>query len=44
MTAERLAFALGNPLTSPADDIAPYRRVDRQPDGNLLVSILAVDR
>lgn len=42
--AERLAFALANPLASARGDISPYRQIDAQPDGNLLVSILAVDR
>jgi hypothetical protein len=41
---ERLEFALAHPLTSMDDGIAPYRRVDEQRDGNLLTSILAVDR
>jgi hypothetical protein len=44
MTADRLAFALANPLGDVGMSVDPYRSVDRQRDGNLLVSILAVDR
>lgn len=41
----RLAYALAHPLNSAQhDDITPYRAVDQQPDGNLLMTILAVDR
>lgn len=44
MTDDRLAYALAHPLDDPAQDLAPYRRTDEQRDGNLLTSILAVDR
>lgn len=40
----RLDFALANPLNVPGQDISPYRVIAEQPDGNLLVSVLAVDR
>ncbi len=40
----RLAFALAHPLNVTGQDIEPYRSVEEQPDGNLLVSVLAVDR
>lgn len=43
----RCAYALAHPLNDPRprrQDIAPYRRIDEQRDGNLLVSVLAVDR
>lgn len=44
-TADRLTFALTNPLTGPdRESTNPYQAVERQPDGNLLMSILAVDR
>lgn len=42
--AERQAFALAKPFNSAAQDIALYRRLDEQRDGNLLLSVLAVDR
>ena len=42
--AARRAYALAHPLNDPGQDVAPYRRVDVQRDGNLLMSILAVDR
>lgn len=42
---DRHAYALANPLTDPdSDDIRPYQLVEPQPDGNLLMSVLAVDR
>ncbi|MCU1679222.1 MAG: hypothetical protein JWM93_3980 [Frankiales bacterium] len=42
---DRLAYALAHPLDRPVDqDIAPYRRTEEQRDGNLLTSVLAVDR
>lgn len=41
---ERQGYALAHPLNSAGDDLEPYRRLDPQPDGNLLHSILAVDR
>lgn len=41
---DRLAYALAHPLSSGADDITAYQRLDGERDGNLLVSILAVDR
>jgi hypothetical protein len=41
----RCAYALTHPLTDPdSDDIGPHQQVDQQPDGNLLMSVLAVDR
>lgn len=39
----RQEHALTHPLNVPAD-LAPYRSVDACPDGNLLVTVLAVDR
>lgn len=43
--SDRIEYAMAHPLTDPAvDDIAPYREIRQQPDGNLLVTILAVDR
>lgn len=45
MPSDRLAYALAHPLDTGRDiDIKPYQRVDGQPDGNLLLSTLAVDR
>jgi hypothetical protein len=45
VTAEdRLTYALAHPLNDSTQDIAPYRQVDEQRDGNLLTTILAVDR
>lgn len=47
MSTERQAYALAHPITSarPGDtDIAPYRRRVAQPDGNLLITVLAIDR
>jgi hypothetical protein len=44
MHTDRHAYALAHPLNTATEDISPYRRVDSQPDGNLLVSVLAVDR
>jgi hypothetical protein len=41
---ERQAYALAHPLQGASTGLGPYRRVDAQPDGNLLVSVLAVDR
>lgn len=42
---DRLAFALAHPLdTARGIDMTPYQSVDEQPDGNLLLSTLAVDR
>jgi hypothetical protein len=41
---DRTDFALAHPLNDTTDDIEPYRRVEEQRDGNLLVTILAVDR
>ncbi len=41
---DRQAYALTHPLNGAGMDIGPYRRVEEQRDGNLLVSILAVDR
>jgi hypothetical protein len=46
MSADRLAFALTHPLTLDGHDepIDAYRRTEEQRDGNLLTTILAVDR
>jgi len=47
MTDLRLGYALAHPLNlhpGETDDIGPLQSVDLQPDGNLLLSILAVDR
>lgn len=41
---DRQAWAFTHPLNGPQSDINLYRRVDVQRDGNLLVSVLAVDR
>jgi hypothetical protein len=40
----RRAYALGHPISDPATDLEPYRRLEPQPDGNLLLSVLAIDR
>lgn len=41
----RQAFALAHPINDPATGTAePYRLVEVQRDGNLLMSVLAVDR
>jgi hypothetical protein len=40
----RLAYALAHPLDNATQDLAPYRRTEEQRDGNLLTSVLAVDR
>lgn len=40
----RLEFALTHPLNGTEPDVEPWRLVEEQRDGNLLVSILAVDR
>jgi len=41
----RQRYALLHPYSDPkVQDIGQYRSVDAQRDGNLLVSILAVDR
>jgi hypothetical protein len=43
--ADRLAYALAHPLnTARGIDMARYQQADRQRDGNLLLTILAVDR
>jgi hypothetical protein len=45
--ADRLAYALAHPIddSDPAvTDMTRYQRVDRLRDGNLLLSVLAVDR
>jgi hypothetical protein len=41
---DRLAYALAHPYNGPPDDIDVYRQVDPQPDGNLLVTVLCIDR
>lgn len=42
----RQAVALAHPITDPRDLLAPekWRAVDEQRDGNLLMTILAIDR
>ena len=40
----RQAYALAHPLTDPDDSVDPFRTVGLQRDGNLLMSVLAVDR
>lgn len=40
----RLAYALSHPFDDAHADLEPHRRLEPQPDGNLLLSILAVDR
>ena len=43
--AGRRAYALAHPITDPSkEDITAYRTTVEQPDGNLLMSVLAVDR
>lgn len=44
MSDDRHAFALAHPFEGGTADPAPYRLVDEQRDGNLLVSILCIDR
>lgn len=45
MTTERQAYALTHPITDPSTtDPGDYRLIEPQPDGNLLVTMLAVDR
>jgi len=39
---DQQTFALTHPFGG--DNIAPYRTISKQPDGNLLCLILAVDR
>jgi hypothetical protein len=44
---ERLAYALAHPIDDPDPavcDITRYQQVERLRDGNLLLSVLAVDR
>jgi hypothetical protein len=41
----RQLHALRNPFTDPTvQDVGEYRHIEVQPDGNLLVTVLAVDR
>jgi hypothetical protein len=43
----RQRYALTHPITDPDPltvDIRPYQLLKRQPDGNLLLSVLALDR
>lgn len=40
----RQVYALAHPLNGTEQSTEPYNAVDPQPDGNLLLSILAVDR
>jgi hypothetical protein len=43
--SDRQSYALTHPPTDPdTDSTEPYRLVEPQPDGNLLMSVLAVDR
>jgi hypothetical protein len=45
--AERTAYALTHPITDPDPttfDVRPYQVLDTRPDGNLLLTMLAVDR
>ena len=43
--SDRQAYALTHPITDPDNhDITPYQQVEPQPDGNLILSMLAVDR
>lgn len=44
LDAGRVAWLLAHPLQFGGEDLAPYRSVTRQPDGALLVAVLAVDR
>lgn len=44
--SERQAYALANPINDPDPrhtDTAPYLRIEPQRDGNLLITILAID-
>lgn len=44
---DRLTYALNHPISNPdpaAVNWQAYRRIEPQPDGNLLVTMLAVDR
>ncbi|HEX3778615.1 MAG TPA: hypothetical protein VHX38_03030 [Pseudonocardiaceae bacterium] len=41
---DRREFALTHPLSGTEGDLEPWRAVQEQRDGNLLMSILAVDR
>ncbi len=42
---QRQTYALTNPITDPdTHDVAPYQLVEPQPDGNLILSVLAIDR
>lgn len=44
-TDDRRAYALAHPAVDPAEILRPaYARREQLPDGNLLQSILAVDR
>lgn len=40
----RRGYALEHPISDPSTDPEPYRYLEPQPDGNLLLSMLAVDR
>lgn len=44
---DRLTYALAHPITNPdpaAVNVQDYWRIEPQPDGNLLCTMLAVDR
>lgn len=41
---DRQVYALTHPLSDPAQSTGPFTVSTVQPDGNLLLSILAVDR
>ena len=46
-TTERQTYALGHPIDNPDPTAVAwhaYQRIEQQPDGNLLVTQLAVDR
>lgn len=44
MSPERAAWLLANPLQTMSDPVVDYRTITPQPDGALLVAVLAVDR
>lgn len=44
MTPDRALELLRAPLSGPLDPVGRYRTIVPQPDGALLVTILAVDR
>jgi len=45
LVTDRLAYALAHPFEGgPGADPGDYRAVDQQPDGNLLITVLCIDR